>query len=152
MKELDWIILTSWPPPPRTPQLQQAGPHCSLRACVCVCVCACVCACVCGEPIPHAHWGCISHMNVNHLFNWLPWPGDLGRTASLFSSFTAAFWLCLCAVILASIHSQTVETGAGLEASGPLTPSHPPLSSLSIFTSSPSLYSFIQHFVHHMPC
>lgn len=94
MKELDWIILTSWSAPPRTQQLQQAGLHCSLLSVY-------VCVWDNGEPIPPARRHRISHMNVNHLFNWLPWLADLCKrqqdyiTALLILCGYALPWLCL---------------------------------------------------------
>lgn len=158
MKELDWIILTSWSPPPRTPQLQQAGPHCSLLSLY-------MCVQENGEPIPPARRHCISHMNVNHLFNWLPWLGDLYLRRQ--DCITVLLLLRCCFLTLpvvrvslycslSSFHSLS-NSRDWSRPEGSVTfdaqpSSCPPLSSLSVFTSSHSLYSFIQPFGPHMPC
>lgn len=149
MKELDWIILTSWSPPPWTPQLQQAGLHCSLLP---LYIRVCVCVFESRKPIPPARRRHISHMNVNHLFNWLPWLYDLfvrrqgWITLLLLQCCFLSSPVCVCVFVisLASIFIRCTVTFD-------IRPSFcPPLSSLSIF-SPRILYSFIPPFGPPMP-
>lgn len=127
MKELDWIILTSWSAPPRTPQLQQAGLHCSLLS---------LYMCACETMVSPSHLQVDTASPTWMLIIFLIGFLDLvtssrdGKTTSLCSSFNAAmlfsdFACSVCVVLLASIHFHTVEIGAGLEPVWPLTPSHP---------------------------
>lgn len=113
MKELYWIILTSWSPPPRTLHLQQAGLHCSalpLYIYIYVCVCV-VYERENGVPIPPTRRLSLSHMNVNHLFNWLPWLDDLylktvhhrALPPVIIPYFACSLSLYVC--VLLSIHS-----------------------------------------------
>lgn len=154
MKVLDWIILTSWSVPPRTPRLQQAGLHCSLLSLY-------MCACKTMVSPSHLQVDTASPtwMLIIFLIGFLDSvtsPRD-GKTPRLCSSISAAalfFWLrpqcvsLVTVVVLVSTHFHTAEwrRPAATVNFDSWPSSCRPLSSLSVFTSSHSYYSSIQPF------
>lgn len=146
MKELDWIILTSWSAPPRTQQLQQAGLHCSLLSLY-------MCACETMVSPSHLHVDTASPtwMLIIFLIGFLDSLTSArdSKTTSLRSSFYAAmlfpdFAWCVVIICHLSVHLLS-HSGDWHRPESCMTfvyqPSFSyPLSSLSFFTFSPSLY------------
>lgn len=130
MKELDWIILTSWSQPPRTPQLQQAGLHCSLLP-----LYMRVCERMVSPSHLHVDTTYPTWMLIIFLIGFLDlvtstWDGK--AVSPLLLQCCYAVFFCVCALpvcvytfSLFSIHSLLDSKDSGMEAVWPLTSSYP---------------------------
>lgn len=130
MKELDWIILTSWSQPPRTPQLQQAGLHCSLLP-----LYMRVCERMVSPSHLHVDTTSPTWMLIIFLIGFLDlvtstWDGKAASRPSFNSVlqfFCLAKVVCVCVYVssLFSIHSRLNSKHSGMGAVWPLTFSYP---------------------------